>query len=156
MKIWAVVLLLVSLPLGLGACVDRETAPQRFAHMEQRAAGGDIQAWYLLGLMREQGYGAARDQLQAAFCYKKAAEKGHVPAQSRLGYLYFHGLGVPKDPHTAAAWYKKAAGQGDVEAQAALGDMYLLGEGVPQDVDTAAYWHKKSLNSEDYAGCARN
>jgi TPR repeat protein len=145
MKAWASVLVIFILALGLAACADRETPEQKFADMEKKAAGGDVRACYILGLMHEQGYGVAPDKCQAALCYQKAAEKGQVQAQYRLGSLYYHGQGVPRDLQQAAEWYKKAAEQGDTPAQAALGNMYLLGEGVPKDSSRAAYWHKKSL-----------
>lgn len=156
MKAWASILVLFIMALGLAACTDRETPEQRFAEMEKKAAGGDVRAWYILGLMHEQGFGVTQDKCQAALCYKKAAEKGQVQAQYRLGFLYYHGQGVPRDLQQAAEWYKKAAEHGDPEAQAALGNMYLSGEGVPQDSSKAAYWHKKSLKLKDHADFTRD
>jgi TPR repeat protein len=145
MKAWASILVLFILALGLTACADRETPEQRFANLEKKAAGGDVRAWYTLGLMHEQGYGIAQDKFQAALCHRKAAEKGQAQAQYRLGFLYYHGQGVPRDLQQAAEWYKKAAEQGDPEAQAALSNLYLSGQGVPKDSSKAAFWHKKSL-----------
>jgi TPR repeat protein len=145
MQTRASILVLVILALGFAACADTETREQRLANMENQAAGGDVQAWYCLGLMHEQGYGGPQNICQAASCYRQAAEKGQIQAQYRLGSLYYHGQGVPRDLQQAAAWYQKAAAQGDSQAQAALGNMYLVGEGVPRDVSMAAYWHKKSL-----------
>lgn len=145
MKAWASVLVIFILALGFAACTAPETPEQKFADMKKKAAGGDMRACYILGLMHEQGYGVAQDKCQAALCYRKAAEKGQVEAQYRLGSLYYHAQGVPKDLQQAAEWYKKAAEQGYTPAQAALGNMYLLGEGVPRDSSKAAYWHKKSL-----------
>jgi uncharacterized protein len=156
MKAWASVLVIFILALGLAACADRETPEQKFANMEKKAAGGDVRAWYTLGLMHEQGYGIAQDKCQAALCYKKAAEKGQVEAQYRLGSLYSHGLGVPRDLKQAAEWYKKAAEQGYPTAQAALGNMYLLGEGVSRDSSKAAYWHKKSLKPKKHSDFTRD
>jgi len=153
MKAWASILFLLILAFGFAACADRETPEQRFANMEKKAAGGDVQAWYTLGLMHEQGYGVAQDKCQAARCYKKAAEKGQIQAQSRLGFLYYHGQGVPRDLQQAAECYKRAAEQGDPQAQAALANLYLSGEGVPKDSSKAAYWHKKSFklkNDKDF------
>lgn len=139
------VLLIFILALGLAACAKPETPEEKFADLEKKAAGGDVWAWYILGLMHEQGYGVAQDKSQAALCYRKAAEKGQVQAQYRLGFLYYHGQGVCRDLEQAAECYKKAAEQGDTQAQAALGNLYLSGEGVPKDSSKAAYWHKKSM-----------
>jgi uncharacterized protein len=145
MKAWASVVLMFILALGLAACTEPETPAQKFANTEQKAAGGDVRAWYILGLMHEQGFGVPRDNCQAALCYRKAADQGLVEAQYHLGSLYYHGQGVPKDLEQAAAWYTKAAEQGDTQAQAALGNMYVHGQGVPRDSAKAVYWHKKSL-----------
>lgn len=156
MKAWASVLVIFILALGLAACADREIPEQKFANMEKKAAGGDVGACYILGLMHEQGYGVAQNNSQAALCYRKAAEKGQVEAQYRLGSLYYHGQRVPKDLKQAAEWYKKAAEQGYTPAQAALGNMYLLGEGVPRDRSKAAYWHKKSLKLQKQSDFTRD
>jgi uncharacterized protein len=156
MKAWASVLVMVILGLGLAGCAEPETAAQKFAHMQAKAAGGDVRACYVLGLMHEQGFGVARDNGQAALCYRQAAEHGLAEAQYRLGSLFYHGQGVPKDLEQAAAWYTKAAEQGDTQAQAALGNMYVHGEGVPRDISKAAYWHKKSFKLEKQSEVAQD
>ncbi len=156
MKAWASVGLIFILALGLAACADTATREQKFADMEHKAAGGDVRAWYILGLMHEQGFGVAPDNRQAASCYRKAAEKGQVEAQYHLGSLYYQGQGVPRDPGQAAEWYRKAAEQGNTQAQAALGNMYLLGEGVPRDSSKALYWHNKSLKLKKQTDVTRN
>ncbi len=117
MKVLVTVFLTIALLFGLAACTDVETREKKFAKTEKKAAGGNVQAQYTLGLMCEQGYGVTRDKSRAALCYRKAAEEGHVQAQYRLGYLYFHGQGGPRDLQQAAEWCAKAAEQGDVPAQ---------------------------------------
>lgn len=156
MKPWASGLVIFILALGFAACTKPETPEQKFADMEKKAAGGDVRARYILGLMHEQGYGVAQDKCQAASCYMKAAEKGQVEAQYRLGFLYYHGHGVPRDLKQAAEWYEKAAKQGDPQAQAALGNMYLHGQGVPKDSSKAAYWHKKSIKLQKHSDFTRD
>jgi TPR repeat protein len=151
MKAWIAVLVIFIVALGLATCADRETPEQKFANLEKKAAEGDVRAWYILGLMHDQGYGGAQDKCQAASCYRKAAERGQFEAQYRLGSLYYHGQGVLRDVKQAAEWYKQAAEQGYAPAQAALGNMYLEGEGVPRDSSKAAYWHKKSLKQKKSA-----
>ena len=146
MKVRVLVFLTIMLFLGLASCVDQETHQQGFTEMEKREAERDASAWYGMGLMHEQGFVVAQDKSRAAFCYRKAAEKGQVQAQYRLGFLYYHGQGVPRDLEQAAEWYRKAAEEGYPLAQVALGNMYLSGEGVPRDSSKAAYWQKKSLN----------
>ena len=156
MKAWASVFLVLILALGLTACGDPETREQIFADTQKKATAGEVSAWYNLGLMYEQGYGVARDNFEAALCYRQAAEKGWVEAQYRLGLLYYHGQGVPKDLKLAAAWYKKAGEQGYAPAQAALANMYLIGEGVPKDSSKAAHWYKKSLKPKKHLNFSRD
>ncbi len=82
MKVLVSIFLAIALLLGPAACTEVETREQRFANTEKKAARGDPAALYNLGLMYEQGYGVAQDKYQAAWCYRKAAEKGHVQAQN--------------------------------------------------------------------------
>jgi len=156
MKVQLSVFLAIILFLGLASYIAQETYEQGFAEMEKREAGGDASAWYGMGLMHEQGFVVAQDKSRAAFCYRKAAEKGQVQAQYRLGSLYYHGQGVPRDLEQAADWYRKAAEEGYPSAQVALGNMYLLGEGVSRDSSKAAYWQKKSLNLSKLIDLVKN
>ncbi|MFA4902179.1 MAG: tetratricopeptide repeat protein [Desulfobaccales bacterium] len=156
MKTLASALVIFCLALGLAGCADLKTPEQKFANLEKRAAGGDVLAWYSLGLMYERGYGVAQDICQAVLCFRKAAEQGQVEAQYRLGSMYYHGQGVSRDVKQAAEWYKQAAQQGSTPAQAALGNMYLSGEGVDQDSSKAAYWHKKSLKLKKHVDFTRD
>jgi hypothetical protein len=110
MKVSVSVFLAIALLFGPAACTGVETREQRFANTEKKAAGGNVQAQYTLGLMYEQGYGVTQDKSRAVLCYRKAAEEGHVQAQYRLSYLYRHGQGVPRNLQQAALWYEKAAG----------------------------------------------
>jgi TPR repeat protein len=110
MKVLVSAFLAIALLFGPAACTEVETREQRFADTEKKAAGGNVQAQYTLGLMYEQGYGVTQDKSRAVLCYRKAAEEGHVQAQYRLGYLSRHGQGVPRNLQQAALWYEKAAG----------------------------------------------
>jgi uncharacterized protein len=130
MKVLVSVFLAIALLFGPAACTNVETREQRFAKTEKKAVGGNASALYTLGLMYEQGYGVVQDKYQAAWCYRKAAEKGHVQAQYRLNYLYYPGQGVPRDLQQATGWYEKAAEPGDPEAQAAFGNMPFSGQSV--------------------------
>ena len=90
------------------------------------------------------GEGVAKDDEQAVFWWKKAAEQGHAEAQYKLGCCYDDGIGVDKDLKQAVYWWKKAAEQGDAEAQHNLGECYHKGEGVDKDLKQAGYWFKKA------------
>jgi TPR repeat protein len=80
-----------------------------------------------------RGRGVAKDLVQAAYWYRKAAEHGDPGAQTMLSYMYFAGAGVPKNVHEALLWDLRAAGAGSVEAKVNLAAMFLHGDGVKQD-----------------------
>jgi TPR repeat protein len=81
---------------------------------------------------------------QAAFWFRKAAEKGDAEAQDALGDLYDSDQGGLQDYEQAAFWYRKAADQGNSNAEYMLGNLYLEGDGVPQYDTEAAAWFRKA------------
>lgn len=83
------------------------------------------------------GRGVAKDVVQAARWYRRAAEQGDPRAQMMLAYMYFAGAGVPKDPHQAFLWDLRAAADGCIEAKVNLAAMYLHGNGIKQDPNAA-------------------
>ena len=99
----------------------------------------NAEAQYYLGVMYRNGYGVAKDYVEAVKWYHKAAEQGYASAQSNLGFMYRNGYGVTKDDVEAVKWYRKAAEQGNATAQYNLGFMYYRGKGVRKDYDVAAY-----------------
>ena len=68
-------------------------------------------AWYMVGLMHENGEGVEKSAKEAAVWYLKATEAGVASAQYRLGRVYETGEGVPEDRKEAVKWYRKAAEQ---------------------------------------------
>ena len=57
--------------------------------------------------------GVAKDDRQAVYWYRKAADQGNANAQYNLGVMYENGEGVAKDDKQAVYWYRKAADQGN-------------------------------------------
>lgn len=106
--------------------------------LRAKAAEGDTNAQFRLGVAYDQGQGVAKNQSEAAVWYQKAAEQGHAPAQNSLGSMYQFGEGVPQDNIEAVRWYEKAADKGFGEAYTNLGYMYDGGLGVKQDKQKAA------------------
>ena len=119
----------------------------RFANALKNAKKGDVQSQYEVGNEYEIGYGVTKDEAQAAYWFRKAADQGHAEAQYRLGQCYSDGTGVTKDKAQAAYWYRKAADQGDTNGQFMLGLCYQIGKGVTQDYAQAAYWYKQAKSS---------
>jgi TPR repeat protein len=78
--------------------------------LQEKAAGGDAQAEYELGLRYESGaWDVTRDDKQALHWLSKAAADGNRHAMATLSHVYERGLlGVPADPAQAAAWLTKS------------------------------------------------
>jgi uncharacterized protein len=121
----------------------------------------------MLGLVYSYGDGVPQNYIQAAFWYRRSADKGDEGAQESLGELYLNG-GVlkekdgaegknqplvrddkggefPKDYGLAALWLRKAAEQGNSDAQNDLGLLYEEGNGVPQDYAEAYFWYSLAV-----------
>jgi len=67
-----------------------------------------------------RGEGVIKDDGQAVFWFRKAADQENASARVSLGFMYQNGRGVPKDDGQAIAWYEKAAEQGNAFAKSAL------------------------------------
>jgi len=87
-----------------------------------------------------------RDEVEAFYCLRKAAELGLVEAQIALGSRYADGHGLPQDDDEATHWYRMAAEQGSAEAQYELGCAYENGWGVEQDTTEALRWYAMAAN----------
>jgi TPR repeat protein len=87
------------------------------------------------------------EYLDAAKCFRVAAERGHPGAQYMFGLLFHSGKGVVEDHREAVKWYRKAAEQGDETAQIVLGNCYENGEGVSKDHNEAARWRHRAVES---------
>jgi hypothetical protein len=63
---------------------------------------------FLLGTYCANGFGAEKDEAEAAKWYRKAAEQGNVDAQNKLGDCYAYGWGVETNFAEAYKWYSLA------------------------------------------------
>jgi TPR repeat protein len=82
---------------------------------------GDAEVQFNLGMKFANLAEPARDYVQAAEWYLKAADQSHALAQFNLGMMYAHGQGVIRDESKATIWFQKAAILGDAGAQHQLG-----------------------------------
>jgi S1-C subfamily serine protease len=82
----------------------------------------------------------AKDCVEAAKWWRKAAEQDQATAQYCLGIGYAKGQGVAKDETEAVEWYRKAAEQNHAKAQDSLGRCYFYGHGAPKDYVEACKW----------------
>jgi TPR repeat protein len=116
------------------------------ADYRTRAAQGDAEAEYNLGLAYVQGKGVRKDNAEAARWIRKAADQGYAKAESRLASMYYYGRGVPQNYTESMLWARKAADQGDATAEYTLGIGYTRGRGVPHDDAEAVRWYRKAAD----------
>jgi putative methionine-R-sulfoxide reductase with GAF domain len=81
--------------------------------LRARAAHGDADAQFELGVKYAAGSEVRADDKEAARWLASAATQGNVQAERMLGDFYLLGRGVPKDLVKAYAWSAKAAAAGD-------------------------------------------
>jgi len=83
------------------------------------AAGkGDAISQSILGFLYQDGLGGlVKNDIEAAYWEKRAAEQGNGGAQATLAHMYYKGTGVTKDYIEADKWYIIAESNGydDVE-----------------------------------------
>lgn len=115
----------------------------------------DRNTLYYFGESYYNGKGVAKNYQEAVYCYKLAAERGHIKAQYNLGECYYKGTGVDQSYEMAANCWKKAAYQGDAKSQYNLGECYYNGDGVEQSyikaikyyIQAAMQGHSKAINT---------
>lgn len=108
---------------------------------EPLAVRGDRIAQFNLGLMYENGKGAARDKARAAHWYRRSAAQGYADAQNNLGRMYFMGDGVAEDYAEAIGLFHHAAEQGVAFSHFFLGMIFASGgNGVKADPIQAYKW----------------
>jgi hypothetical protein len=136
--------------------LDAATAPKDSANTSQhgptdfaeaarlcrlKAAQGDHDAEFDLGVMLREGRGVEKDNEQAVQWFRRAATQGHSRAQFSLGLMLQEGQGVAKDLTEALGLFRRAAQQNHPEAQFYLGDILENGRGVARDRKEAKYWY---------------
>ena len=117
------------------------------------AARDDRDAQFMMGVMREGGYGVEKNLQKAANWYLRAAEAGLPSAQFNLGIFYQLGQGVRKSAAEAFTWHRRAARQGHASAQNNLASLYFTGEGIEKDSIEAWKWY--DIAARNLSGDAR-
>lgn len=116
-------------PLFLAACLLILPSLPVFGG---EAAAADPAADFQMAQRHFVGFGVARNDWQALFYLKRAAEGGHVEAQYTLGnYLHLYAY----DIRGAAQWWRRAAAQGHSGAAANLAEALAAGWIAPEPGD---------------------
>ena len=82
---------------------------KRFEDTKAKAEIGDPKVQNFLAHCYEMGRGVAKDMVEGAKWYRKAADQGNTDAQSNLGVCYWFGEGVAKDMVEAYAYFITAS-----------------------------------------------
>lgn len=122
------------------AAYEREDYAAALKLYQPRAAAGDAEASYRIGLMHRFGWGVDKDIDAAVKHLRIAADAKHAGALAELGTMYRLGRGVPEDPKLALQLLTGAAERGHGIAQLAIGRMYRDGTGTAVDLVRAWAW----------------
>lgn len=124
----------------------RAIAAEVIEAIRRLAAGGEVEAIFLMGTAYDEALGVGENPAEAASWYGRAAERGHVLAQHNMGNLHAAGRGVAQDDRAAVDWWRKAAAQGDVVPMLRIGERYESGKGVSRDLDQARAWYARAAS----------
>jgi hypothetical protein len=113
-----------------------------------KADAGDLRSQRTLALAYERGAaGVERDEAEAMYWYRAAAEQGNPSDQDVLAWKYAEGKLVSKNYAEAAKWYRKAAEQKNPRACLELGKLYEDGLGVGADGAEALRWYRMAADA---------
>jgi TPR repeat protein len=98
-----IIIIGMSLIVMLGLKEGQEVPPDPFQNLLSQAGQGDADAQLSLGEKYAKGEGVAKDPVEAARWFRRAAEVGgNAIAQNSLGEMYARGDGVPQNEEEAA------------------------------------------------------
>lgn len=124
---------------------------ERAAFVWFRAAAerGDPRAWYELGQLLARGRYFEVNAVDAARCWKRAAQMGDNTGKSALGLCYIRGFGVKQDLEKGVEIVRQVADvHNDVTAMKNLAWIFRYGKGVPKDLQEAEYWDNRAKEQE--------
>lgn len=115
------------------------TRPASLNGVPEKAAAGDPEAEYLLGISLLSPKPNEEEFASAMPWFRRSAEQGYAPAEYMYGGMFREGRW--RNPQQLVYWWTKAAGQEEVDAQLWLGDSYEQGRhGVKRDYAQAIHW----------------
>jgi TPR repeat protein len=131
--------------------VDQSTEKARSCFLHA-AAKNNAEAFYILGILREQKLGNGNFDLEAFACFMRAGELGHVDALLRIAQICDFGFfsAVRGSDSQAFIHYKKAAEMGNRRAQFKTAEMLEEGRGVLKSTSEAYSWYERAAENGDY------
>ena len=118
----------------------------------QSANEGDAESQFAMGDWYSRGEsGLPKDALEAAKCYRKAAEAGDADARYKLAVCYDYGQGVQEDEVEATKWYRKAAEVGHRASLEVMPSRYARIGGKSDEMEVTR-WYRKSAEAGNRDG----
>src|SRR6267378_250186 len=107
--------LLLAAPLAprCAAAAIPQQGRDRVAQLSAECEKAKYASCNSLGLMYEEGNGAAKDAKRAEELYRRACDRGSFTACSNLGAMYGSGDGIAKDEKVAIKLYQQACDGGE-------------------------------------------
>jgi TPR repeat protein len=125
----------------------KPTPAQQFETLLKKAAGGDAEAQYELGMAYSKGENTVKDLNKGVEFLGKAAAQDHTAAQLKLGLLlYIDQDGVRQDYAKAIALFEKARNKGNLDATLWIGKAYEAGKGVEKDDAKAVALYRQAAD----------
>ena len=122
-------------------------------YLNQVCSRGITDACNSIGFMYQNGFGVARDYVQAKSFYEQGCTSTASISCSNLGTLYRDQLGVSKDYLRAVSLFSQGCDGGIVEGCDNLGRMYLDQTGFTHDYPRALTIFTKSCEAGDGPAC---
>ena len=107
--------------------------------LKKEAQTGNALAMNYLSKLYEEGRGVAKNQGEAFYWLKKAAEADDEYI-SKVAAWYYNGKGGAPNLTEAFRWWKKGAETGSLSDIYNLAYCYYLGEGTTKSIADAMYW----------------
>eukprot|EP00178_Gracilaria_changii_P013091 TRINITY_DN368_c0_g1_i1.p1 TRINITY_DN368_c0_g1~~TRINITY_DN368_c0_g1_i1.p1 ORF type:complete len:1761 (-),score=295.23 TRINITY_DN368_c0_g1_i1:14459-19741(-) len=127
------------------------TSDERAAFVWFRSAAvrGHPQAWVELGQLLARGRYFEVNAIDAARCWKRAAQMGDNTGKSALGLCYIRGFGVKQDSEKGLEIVRQVADvHNDVTAMKNLAWIYRHGKSVPKNIQEAEYWENRAIKQQ--------
>ncbi len=126
---------------------EKVSDEELLAKYHASAERGEVWGQLCLGVTYYNGTRVLKDNVMAAFWFRKAAEQGDDEAQLHLAEILRSADGLPPDYGEALKWYRNLVERESTYrniAEDRLGDMHANGEGVPKDYAEAARWWERA------------
>ncbi len=135
--------------VSLNADAPADTSRETVRHLRSAALQGQPDAQFKLGIAYLQGRGVPRDDGQAMYWIRLAAQQGHELSSTYLELVEDLARGPMPATTIAVRWLMEAARNWDLNAFFQLGDIYSQGRGVPRNTERAARWYRIAASGGD-------